>query len=87
LFRELLSFLNRKLILLDMVEKVVHVLVNTFVVVPFMPWDVASEKVLLDETAGNLDLPKTDECACLKRSASFDEVYIFTNQKASLFYA
>ena len=64
----------------DLVEKIVHVVVNTFVVVPFMPWDVASEKELLDETGGgNLDLPKTDECVCLKRSASFDEVSIFIN--------
>ncbi len=62
-----------------MVEKVVHVLVNTFVVVPFMPWDVASEKTLLDETGGIIDLPKTDQCVCLKRSASFDEVLVFHN--------
>ena len=62
-----------------MVEKIVHVVVNTFVVVPFMPWDLASEKVSLDGTSVNLDLPHADECVCLKRSASFDAVSIFIN--------
>ena len=56
------------------VEQLVHVLCNTFVVVPFMTWDIADDRTSLNETGGFLTNSKSEECVCLRRSVSCDEI-------------
>ena len=56
------------------VEQFVHVLCNTFVVVPFMTWDIADDRTSLNETGGFSIGTKSEDCVCLKRSASYDDI-------------
>jgi hypothetical protein len=50
------------------------VLANTLVVVPYMTWDVADDRTILLNESGYFGIPKTDECVCLKKSASVGEL-------------
>jgi hypothetical protein len=56
------------------VEQFVHVLCNTFVVVPFMTWDIADDRTSLNEAGDFFINSKSEECVCLKRSVSYDEI-------------
>ena len=58
----------------SIIDQFVHVLANSIVVVPFMTWDVANDGILLEGPDGLPALPSNDECVCLRRSASADQL-------------